>query len=348
MAVGFPTKANWAAGDVLTAAQMDDLAGTVNLLQNSAYPIMGGKNALINGGFDIWQRGTTSSTSGVFLADRWYDYMATGTGTYSQESTTVPSGSRYAIKFTASASATPQILQAIETANAIQFAGKIVNLSGQFAASTSTQINLILEYSTTVDNALLGTWTQIAASSGTPNATPTSTTYVQATATYSIPSTAKSLRVTISPNAAIANTVSVYYGQIQLELGSTATTFARSGGNIQGELAACQRYYARFAGGAIYSMYGNGYATSATNLMNLIKIPQTMRVTPTAVDYANLYATNIATSNTVSAVTLSASYIGPDYIGVNATTTTGLIAGNVYSLVNGNNIAGYIGFSAEL
>jgi hypothetical protein len=35
MAVGFPTKANWAAGDVLTASQMDDLAGTVNLLQNT-------------------------------------------------------------------------------------------------------------------------------------------------------------------------------------------------------------------------------------------------------------------------------------------------------------------------
>jgi hypothetical protein len=31
MAVGFPTKANWAAGDVLTASQMDDFAGTLNL-----------------------------------------------------------------------------------------------------------------------------------------------------------------------------------------------------------------------------------------------------------------------------------------------------------------------------
>ena len=35
MATGFPTKANWAAGDVLTASQMDDLAGTFNLLQNT-------------------------------------------------------------------------------------------------------------------------------------------------------------------------------------------------------------------------------------------------------------------------------------------------------------------------
>jgi len=36
MAVGFPTKANWAAGDVLTASALDDLAGTVNLLSNAS------------------------------------------------------------------------------------------------------------------------------------------------------------------------------------------------------------------------------------------------------------------------------------------------------------------------
>ena len=33
MAVGFPAKTSWASGDVLTAAGIDDLAGTLNLLQ---------------------------------------------------------------------------------------------------------------------------------------------------------------------------------------------------------------------------------------------------------------------------------------------------------------------------
>ena len=36
MATGFPTKANWAAGDVLTSSALDDLAGTVNLLNPTA------------------------------------------------------------------------------------------------------------------------------------------------------------------------------------------------------------------------------------------------------------------------------------------------------------------------
>jgi len=36
MTAGFPTKANWSAGDLLTASAMDDLAGTVNLLNPTA------------------------------------------------------------------------------------------------------------------------------------------------------------------------------------------------------------------------------------------------------------------------------------------------------------------------
>lgn len=36
MAAGFPTKSNFATGDVLTATQMNDLAGTVNLLKPTA------------------------------------------------------------------------------------------------------------------------------------------------------------------------------------------------------------------------------------------------------------------------------------------------------------------------
>ena len=84
MATGFPTKANWVSGDILTAAQMDDLAGTVNAISNAAatsgsvlvsnvagtsfayQPLnAAGKNAIINGDFSIWQRSNGSTTGTI-------------------------------------------------------------------------------------------------------------------------------------------------------------------------------------------------------------------------------------------------------------------------------------------
>ena len=119
MATGFPTKANWVSGDILTAAQMDDLAGTVNLLNPTA---KGGlvsasaantpgvlavgtdgttlvanssaatglswaatpsaSNPVINAAMQIWQHGTTSADSAgnPYTADRWQLSRSTASG----------------------------------------------------------------------------------------------------------------------------------------------------------------------------------------------------------------------------------------------------------------------------
>jgi len=61
MAAGFPVKENYATGDVLTATNMNDLSGTVNLLSGTR--LASGKNAFINGNFGVWQRGTSVSVA---------------------------------------------------------------------------------------------------------------------------------------------------------------------------------------------------------------------------------------------------------------------------------------------
>ena len=83
MATGFPTKANWVSGEILTAAQMDDLAATLNLLSNAlaasgsqlvsnaagtsfAYqPTPSSSNPVLNSAFQIWQRYSTQVTGTI-------------------------------------------------------------------------------------------------------------------------------------------------------------------------------------------------------------------------------------------------------------------------------------------
>jgi hypothetical protein len=238
-----------------------------------------GKNAIINGGFDIWQRATSSTTtSGYVAADRWTVFSG-GAVTWARESTTVPAGSTYSMKITAGASIQPILYQNIETANAIQFAGKNVTLSLLAQASTNTNITFDIQWSSAVDNPSGGSWTTLTATSG-GSGTATTSGFTQLNGVFAIPSTAKSLFVRVYTSGNIANGVIVYYGQIQLELGSVATAFTRAGGTIQGELAACQRYYQLIASGTS-QLIGQGYYFAAAQVECLINLPVEMRTKPT-------------------------------------------------------------------
>jgi hypothetical protein len=350
MAVGFPTKANWAAGDVLTASALDDLAGTVNLLQYSGYPYMAGKNAIINGAFDIWQRGTSSSTNLNYnSADRWWLYYGAGTCTVSQESTIVPSGARYAAKLTQSVATTTNLQwnQSIETPNAIPYAGQTVTLSGYVAASASTSIYITLNYSTATDVANTGSWTSLTPTTGANTVTVASTTYVRITASYVIPSTAKSLQIQMGTSS-IASGTSIYFGNIQLELGTQATNFMRNGSTIQGELAACQRYYYRNqAPGGYAQLGGNGPAGTTSIIYMAYQTPIPLRVTPTSVDYGgDLRACDGVNYVTVTSVATSGGQNNCPILQVNS--SAGFTTLRPYFLSAQATGNAYIGVSAEL
>ena len=312
-------------------------------------PYVAGKNAVINGGMDIWQRGTSFSVGNgwIYTADRWQSTEGAGTWTLSRESSVVPLGSQYSLKLTSGGTTSGQIATLIETENVTQFQGKTITISAQVAASTSIPMAISLYYSTTADDNITNTSTAISATTG-GTATPTSTTFVTLTGTYAIPSTAKTLQVRINSTGNMTSTQAFYVGQVQLEIGSVATSFSRAGGTLSGELAACQRYYFRSNSATNSNSFlaPLGNAISSTAWTCAYTLPVTMRTTPSALDYSGMVYYDGNTPVTISTLTLNQTNQNTPYL--YGTAASGLTAFRGYYLFANTSSTAYIGFSAEL
>jgi hypothetical protein len=331
----------------MVSYRADDKA--LELYAGSAWqPVMQGRNMVINGGMDIWQRSTSSTTNINYgSADRWAQYYNLGTSTFSRETTIVPTGFTAAMKITQSVATGTDvdIVQAIESLNATALAGQTVTLSAYVAASASVTGGLILQYSNSTDVGPFGSWINIPSSGGF---SPSSTTYQRVSAVYAIPATAKSIRVATQLSSITPGT-SFYITGIQLETGSVATPFVRAGGTLQGELAACQRYYYRQSATDINTIMSQFAPANTTTLGRpTIQLPVTMRVIPTSVDFsANLllddaYASNVA----VSSLSINGNSSSSN-VKINASVASGLVAGRVYSILS-NSTSAFVGLSAEL
>lgn len=205
-------------------------------------------NYLINGGFDVWQRGT-SFTSSSYTADRWYSPISAGV-TVSQETSDLPTGFQYGIKFvTTGAVQYAQWNQPIETANVIPLRGQTVTVSGYIKISGGYVGNWIsqAQYSTSSD--AYSSQTTLVSGSNKNVATAATTSWTRFTNTFVVPTNAVGLRIENIPDSVQPSGVTVRMTGLQLEVGSIATSFRRNQVNIQAELASCQRYYRRFTSG---------------------------------------------------------------------------------------------------
>jgi hypothetical protein len=62
-----------------------DGSATANVSSINNGPLAGMRNAIINGNFDIWQRGTSHSTNGYGSADRWSNSVGGSSCTMSRQ-----------------------------------------------------------------------------------------------------------------------------------------------------------------------------------------------------------------------------------------------------------------------
>jgi hypothetical protein len=294
-----------------------------------------GKNKFINGDLAVNQRNFTSTTtSSTYGFDRFSYIYGDGTATYSAQTFTAgtaPVAGYEAANFARIATASQTgvgaytILQnRIE--NVRTLAGQSVTLSFWAKAGSGTpKIALELE--------------QFFGTGGSPSGTTQnyfgqvtlSTSWVRYSISFTIPSlsgktvgtaantshliwnfwtSAGSSFNSRTGSLGIQNSTIDFWG-FQLEAGSVATAFQTSTGTIQGELAACQRYFQSYGGDGTYEpVPGLGNSFSTTTHFFIMNYIQKMRTKPTLSVSANgdwsvvrlgtvaVTCTNVALTNT--------------------------------------------------
>jgi hypothetical protein len=326
-------------------------------------PVVAGKNAVINGALDYWQRGTSftfsGSGAGGYTADRW---NSTNSGTNiswtATQDTSVPSPAySYSLKTTQTSSNATGVSEyglryKIEQQAAQTLTGQYATVSFWYKSNQTGS-----HYVRTATISGTGS-TDSAITFNVPTAntwqyvTFTTATFLNITAWTGSPSSWGAY-IDLGFTGAVGGQGSTIaanaYFQItgvQLEAGRVATPFSRAGGTLQGELAAAQRYYWRqTATTDAYTKFATGLANGTSTYQIATNNPVTMRTSPSSVDGSALAILDGASIISVSSVTLNAA---SNLIGGIQANGTGFTASRAGMLIANNNTAAYLGFNAEL
>jgi len=307
-------------------------------------PLAGLRNQLINGQFEIWQRGTSiTSNSPVYTADRWYVSGAPGSNPYTVErSQTAPVGFPYSLSIPSG------------TFTGLQQGIEIQNTKGSpFAENSQWTLSFwcdklptsaFLKWRATVGND--GNSADAANFSGF-TAGDTSGTFTKYTTTFTILSTRPSSSQ-ICLNVAILLDDSLgghKIAGVQLEPGPVATPFELR--PIGLELSLCQRYYyncqttgANPSNNRTYTMgTGTNAGTAFYNMTG--NYPVTMRVVPSIIVATPEYGIGVAGLlgknglNRIAASNTSIHVLNEHSVSVIANDTTGdaTTAGLWYNII---------------
>jgi len=341
--------------------------------QTTAATGFGFKNRIINGAFDVWQRGTsfTGNFTSQYGADRWSQGQFQ-TGPQSRQSiSTAGIGFNYACRISSSSVASVStgsrmaLGQMVESVNCYDLKGTQVTLSfwarfsnATFTSSTATPFQnfgaVIWQYTTTTDASFATTAPNIVNVTYITNGS-LPTTWTKYTYTITTSSSLNNIAVRFNfdglGSTAADDTLWYEIAGVQLEKGSTATSFDyRPYGT---ELALCQRYYYRQTGQAAGDYFvPNAYAISTTLAFGYVAFPVPMRTRPTALEQSgtaadyNVVRCGLGTNANCSAV--------PTFGVANLTnaqtvfTVASGLSNGVAGSVQTNNTSAYLGWSAEL
>jgi hypothetical protein len=328
-----------------------------------------GKNKIINGDFNINQRAFSSTTTiATYGFDRWRFFGLDGTSTYSAETFTLGTapvtgyeGKNYARLVTTGQTLTTaetSLRQYIESVRTFANQNVTVSFWAQ-AASGTPKIAIELD--------------QQFGTGGSPSSRVTtyagqvtlSTSWVRYSVSITVPSiSGKTLGTNNNDFLGVhlwvsagsnfnsrtgslgiqSNTFNIW--GVQVEAGSVATAFQTATGTLQGELAACQRYYYR-ANSTGYAYFCNSANFNTVSALGTVNFPVVMRTAPSFAASAG---------NTFMIYELSTVYAGTSIAsdgttqqtgGISVAVASGLTAGRATN-IRSNNTAAFLEYSAEL
>ena len=305
------------------------------------------QNKIINGNFDIWQRGTSQTTSGYGPADRWKNTHVGSTKTASQQEfilgqTDVPNNPKYFLRHevtSVSGSSNYAIMQQL-VENVTTLSSQTATLS--FWAKADSAKNIAVEFY------------QSFGTGGTPSTTVNgigsqlialTTSWTKYTVTVSIPSVSGKTLGTDgndllglvfwfdagssfdARSASLGQQSGTFdIAQVQLEEGATANPFQNR--TLGEELQLCQRYYQYCGTGVATSAVAILWLANPTSARLTYTLSTPLRATPSWViisDQVRLfYDTNrVQTITSVNNI----NYRGGRTVGMEDTVTSGLNGG---------------------
>jgi hypothetical protein len=329
--------------------------------QTTAATGFGFKNRILNGSMIVDQRNAAASqtfTAAGALAysvDRWYAYC-TGANVTGQQvaGSTTPTVTQNRYRFTGAASVTAVGFgQRIEQKNSYDLAGSTCTLSADLAISaTLTTVTWTAYYATTTAD----TFGSLASPTVTSIATGTftvSATVTNFTTNISIPAAATTGIQILFTVGALTAGLTWTIGNVQLEKGSTATSFDyRDYGT---ELTLCQRYCQKIIADATATSarFATGFTINTTTSDLVIYLKTSMRITPSLTTTGTLANYGIYTSAGVIAcsgglTSPNAAGSTSEVVSLQVTVASGLTTGQGAMLLSNSSSTAYMLFTAEV
>ena len=237
-----------------------------------------GKNKIIGGSMEVWQRGTSGLTT--WTADRFQ----VNTGTW-QRDTDAPPGFAYSLETITS----PLSGWLIQHGQELPRTGYAGDLTGYWTLSFWAKYERGKEF-------YYASWFADAVGGGNQVAV---SNYLNASSPGVFLGTGNwqkytyTMNITTSPagtnlclrhaflNLTGATTTTMKITGVQFEKGNVATPFSRAGGEYSSEYELCRRYFRRYGANSIPTRIAVGFAVNSTSAIYIIQLDPEMRIGPT-------------------------------------------------------------------